>query len=125
MHVIARCCWVSPLAFHVSFQMAALDLALEPLAGSRDRRFLYIVDCENALTRNVKSIDNIYRACHIENAEAAARASFVLVFRGGTSGTFSKPDMTDGVWRNLRAWALGHPEQLKVFVCFAVAAIVR
>ena len=105
--------------------MGSLELALAQLVARSSRRFLYIMDGENALSRNVKSIDDIYRACHIETAEAAARASFVLVFRGGTSGTFSKPDMTGGVWRNLRAWALGHPEQLKVFVCFAVAAIVR
>ena len=117
MHVIARCCWVSPLAFHVSFQMTALDLALESLAGSRGRRFLYIVDCENALTRNVKSIHDVYRACHIETAEAAAHASFVLVFRGGSAGTFSRPDLSDVTWRNLGALAMTHPE-LKVFVCF-------
>ena len=82
MHVITRCCWVSPLAFHVLFQMAALDLALEPLASSRSRRFLYIVDYENTLTRNIKSIGDIYRVCHIVNAAAVAHASFVLVFLG-------------------------------------------
>ena len=98
--------------------MTALDLALAPLAANGGRSFLYIVDGENALTRHVKSIHDVYRACHIETAEAAARASFVLVFRGGVPGTFSKPDMADGVWRNLSALALGHPEQLKAFVCF-------
>ena len=97
--------------------MGPLELVLAPLAASRNRRFLYIVDGENVLTRNVKSIHDVHRACHIESTEAADRASFVLVFRGGTTGTFSRPDMTDETWRNLGALAMSHPE-LKVFVCF-------
>ena len=52
--------------------MAALDLALEPLAGSRSRRILYIVDGENALTRNVKSISDVHRVGNIETTEAEA-----------------------------------------------------
>lgn len=87
MQVIVRCCWVHPLAFHFPFQMAALDLALEPLAGSRSRRILYIVDGANVLTRNVKSIPDVHRVGNIETTEAAARASFVnssdLFYREG------------------------------------------
>ena len=96
--------------------MGSLEVALASLASSGARNFLYTVDGENALSRNTRSIHDVYRACHIETAEAAARASFLLVFRGGTPGTFSKPDVADGVWRNLGALALGHPELLKVFV---------
>ena len=109
---------VCPLAFRCLFQMGSLEVALAPLAANGVRKFLYIVDGENTLTRNIRSIHDIYRACHIfGSSDVAARASFVLVFRGGNAGTFSRPDVSDVLWRNLGALALSHPE-LKIFVCF-------
>ena len=118
MSGVAQCRY-GTASFSLQLKRHMLDSVLAPLAASGGE-FLYILDGENKFWRNARDLGDVYKACHIplDNPQLIRGARFVITFRGGKPKDFTRPDLDDDSWHNMRDLATRHSHVLKVFVCF-------